>query len=479
VKLLVAVLVALVLAPAAAAGGPTMLVGAAEDAVKQPTLAEAKAKLDLLKLAGFNAVRVTSLWNPALDAPLPLEIAQYQALADAAEMDGIRVFVSVYPFGSSVTPLTPEAQDQFARYAAALAKAVPKLRDFIIGNEPNLNRFWLPQFGPSGEDVAAPAFLGMLARTYDALKAVDPTLRVLGVALSPRGVDKPDTGRDTHSPTAFIRDLGAAYRASGRTIPVMDAFAFHPYPDTNATPPTATHPNSSSIGLADYGKLRSLLGEAFDGTGQPGSTLPILYTEFGVEALIPAAKASLYTGREPTTVQPVDEATQASYYAQAIALAFCQPTVDGIFLFHAIDESDLDRFQSGVFYADGSPKSSLAAVQKAIRGVRGGTIARCDGLTLTPQGTIASPAPTALKAGRASVALTCTIDCNYYVRLERLPNHSTTLAVSGRAVAGTATRVALPTRRVAPGRYRVTARLTAPTNVGPPAVVTGPTLVVR
>ncbi len=50
------------------------------------------------------------------------------------------------------------------------------------------------------------------------------------------------------------------------------------------------------------------LGEAFDGTAQRGSELPIFYGEFGVESDIPAAKASLYTGAEPAATRPVSEA---------------------------------------------------------------------------------------------------------------------------------------------------------------------------
>ena len=42
-----------------------MLVGAAEDEVRQSTLTEAKAKMDLLQLAGFDTVRVTSIWDPS------------------------------------------------------------------------------------------------------------------------------------------------------------------------------------------------------------------------------------------------------------------------------------------------------------------------------------------------------------------------------------------------------------------------------
>src|SRR5918911_1603589 len=93
---------------------------------------------------------------------------------------------------------------------AATARLLPSARHFVVGNEPNLNRYWLPQFGPDGEDVAAVGYESLLAKTYDALKAVSPKLVVLGGAVSPRGGDRPGTGRDTHSPTAFITDMGAA-----------------------------------------------------------------------------------------------------------------------------------------------------------------------------------------------------------------------------------------------------------------------------
>ena len=68
-------------------------------------------------------------------------------------------------------------------------------------------------------------------------------------------------------------------------------------------PPSATH-TGTSIGIADYDRLVSLLGQEFDGTAQRGSTLPILYDEFGVESDIPAAKLGLYTGAEAATVHP-------------------------------------------------------------------------------------------------------------------------------------------------------------------------------
>jgi hypothetical protein len=469
----------LLVTPSAGAGGPSLVVGSAEDAVRQGTLAEAKAKLDLLRLAGLGAVRVTSIWDPAGATPSPDEVQTLRNVASAAELDGMQVFVSVYNAGSRTTPLTDEEQASFASYAAALAEQVPALRNFIVGNEPNLNRFWMPQFNQDGSDAAAPAYLSLLYRTYTALKAVSPDIRVFGGAISPRGIDRPGTGRDTHSPTAFIQDLGAAYRSSGLTGPVMDGLAIHPYPENSSIPPTFAHPNSTPIGIADYGKLVGLLGKAFDGTGQQGSTLPILYAEYGVETQIPAEKAALYTGAEPATIKPVPESTQASYYKQALALAFCQPTVVGILIFHGFDETALDRFQSGLYYADGTPKSSLATVREAARDVRGGVISRCDDLQLTPKAKVAFPRIGAIGTGKAAVVVTCDIDCNVYARLERFATHSTTLAARVKALAGARTLVPFPKRLLAGGTYRFTVRLTAPVNVGPPRTYASKPLTIR
>ena len=457
---LLAALSALLLPGRAAAGGPSLQLGAAEDAVQKLTLVQSKAELDLLKLAGLSSVRVTATWRPGETAPSADDATRLGSVVGAAALDGFGVYVSVSQFGSGTTPLTDRAQSDFAHYAASIAAQFPTLRAIIVGNEPNLNRFWLPQFNPDGSDAAAPAFESLLAKTYDAIKAVRPKLEVIGVALSPRGGDNPNSIRLTHSPTTFIRDLGAAYRASGRTTPIMDAIGFHPYGDNSSQAPTVPHTNSTSIGIADYGKLVSLLGEAFDGTAQPGSTLPIFYDEYGVESVIPTAESRFYTGTEKMTTQPVDETTQASYYRTALALAFCQPNVAGVMVFHAIDESTLDGWQSGLYYADGTPKSSLPGVRDAFAQVRRGVIAHCDGLQLTPKlRYLLWPRAAQLQHGRIIVAFACDIDCRYDARVARQTR-------TGVAVGGVKTTVTFP-KRVAKGTYRVRLMLTAPVNPGP------------
>jgi hypothetical protein len=290
----------------------------------------------------------------------------------------MRIFLVVWNGLAAGTPRNGSERGQFASFAAALATAIPHVQGLVVGNEPNLNTFWMPQFGPGGRDVAAVAYEDLLARTYDKVKAASPEMRVIGVGLSPRGADRPHGIRPTHSPTTFIRDLGRVYRASGRQRPLMDAFAIHPYMLSPAVRPTVAHPKTTQITIADYPKLVTLLDEAFRGSPQRGRTLPILYTEFGVQTVVPENKLSAYQpGTNPQAEQGVSAATQAAYYRTALALAYCQPTVKGLFVFHTFDESGLNGWQSGLYYADGTPKPSVRGFRRAVADLRAGTLTTC------------------------------------------------------------------------------------------------------
>jgi hypothetical protein len=369
---LIAILSALAALGLAASGSASaaMFMGAAEDEGRNADPAVAMAKMELAKAAGFDTIRITAIWSPGESAVPKDQLQALQSIAAAGLFLDIRIVTTVMPYGSRTTPLTAKARTQFARFSADLVRRVPTIREYIVGNEPNLNRYWLPQFGPKGEDVAAPAYVKLLAQTYDAMKAVDKGVFINGGSVSPRGSDIPNTGRDTHSPTMFIADMGTAYRALKRSKPIMDGFAFHPYGENSSTPPTVEHPNSKSIGLADYDKLVDLLAIAFDGTAQRGSTLPILYDEYGVDSQIPASKREFYDGRELS--KPVSEGIQATYYRQALQMAACQPNVRGFLIFHVTDETDYGRWQSGLYFPDGSAKSSRTIVKKTMTEIREG-----------------------------------------------------------------------------------------------------------
>jgi hypothetical protein len=367
--------------PAVAAPAKTrpkpLMVGAAEDAAKEGGALEADAKMSLARLAGFDTIRVTSIWRPGEKAIDGGDLSSLQAVADAAALNGIRLIVSVYPFGSKTVPQYSTTRKQFASYAASIPQLVPSVKYVIVGNEPNLNRFWMPQFTKKGLDAAASSYEGLLAQTYDAIKKTSPATTVIGGSLAPRGSDNPNLFRATHSPTRFILDIGTAYRLSGRKRPVMDWFSIHPYLEHSGLPPTFTHPKGTTISIADYGKLVKLLGRAFDGTAQRGSTLPIIYDEFGVQTKAPDDKRQLYANPTvPSAADTVSEAVQGKYYSQALRLAACQKNVVGLLFFHVSDEADLDRWQSGVYYADDTPKADLPTVRAASVAARAGTLVK-------------------------------------------------------------------------------------------------------
>ena len=285
-----------------------MLVGANEGLMLRTNLVETKANMALAKLAGFRAVNLHAFWWPDVTEPREYDQQTLGNVAGASRLLGIPVFVAVTNTRGRYTPQDDDQREQFAKFAANVADDFPSFTKIIVGNEPNLSNFWQPQFDENGGDLAAVNYEKTLATTYDALKAVSPKITVIGGAVSPRGHDDPNAASKSHSPTIFIRDLGEAYKQSGRAGPIMDWFAFHPYGANSSELPTTRHSTSTSITIADYDKLVKALGQAFDGTNQIGSKIPVIYDEYGIESTIPKSKAKKYTGAEPASTKPVSPA---------------------------------------------------------------------------------------------------------------------------------------------------------------------------
>jgi Bacterial Ig domain len=401
---LVAAVGALALAsvPAALAARP-IAVGAVEDSAiwQNP-----EAEMDLAKLAGFNTVRMTAQWSNGMTILPPGQVSRLQRAAMIASIRGITPIVSIYNVNGATAPNDPSSRAQFVEFAKSTVRELPWVNMFIVGNEPNSNVYWQPQFDAAGKDAAAVSYEQLLAATYYGIKQARPTATVVGGALDSHGNDQPGAHPPSHAPATFIRDLGAAYRATGRAAPIMDVFDEHIYGDTSVMPPSMPH-IGSTLTEGDYARLVAALGKAFDGTAQKGSTLPILYGEYGVESAIPPAKAAAYSGTE--SAPTVDEVTQGSYYVQALRLAQCQPNVIGVMIFHVVDESALGAWQSGPFYADGTPKSSLRAIHDAALVAETGAGAKCPDRTppsvelSTAKGTLAAAASDNVGVGKVSL----------------------------------------------------------------------------
>src|SRR5438034_11778794 len=100
IAVLLAALVGALPSPASAAltKPKALVVGAAEDAAKDDGAIGADAKMSLAALAGFDTIRVTSIWHPGQRAIDDGEQSTLRAVADSAALHGTRLIVSVYPF---------------------------------------------------------------------------------------------------------------------------------------------------------------------------------------------------------------------------------------------------------------------------------------------------------------------------------------------------------------------------------------------
>jgi hypothetical protein len=216
---------------------------------------------------GLRQTIVTVRWLPS--DPLGLgEEALLEATVAAAGAAGLEVAFAVYPYPPREIESRLATPRGFAAWLDALARRFPQVRQYVVGNEPNQPAFFRPQFA-KGKQASARRFGPYLAAGYDALKAVDPAITVVGVGLSPRGNDRPAARSNVStSPVRFLAALGAWYRASKRTRPLMDGFSFHPYPNRATDPLERGYPWPNA-GFVNLDRIKQALWDAFRGTPQP------------------------------------------------------------------------------------------------------------------------------------------------------------------------------------------------------------------
>ena len=389
----------------------------------------------------------------------------------------MRLYVTVMHPGSRTTPLTDEARAEFAAYAAAIVRQVPAIRDVIVGERAEPQPLLAPavrarrvERGARGVPRAARA---NVRRPQGRVARVD----VYGGAVSPRGTDRPQGIRPTHSPTTFIQGLGVAYRASGRTRPVMDAFAIHVYADNSSIPPTSGAPARHDDRRRRLRQARRASGRGIrrDRAARIDAADPLRRvrrrnTDPGEQgrACTPDRadddEARVARGRRPTTT------------AGARARVLPAERRPACCIFLSRDERARAAWQSGVYYVGRhSQERASRASSSALDRATGGSVARCPGLELSVRTTyLRFGTRQAAKRGIFRVSFRCDLDCRYWVRLENAATHSTKLVRRGRAEVGELVQSDLGTRRLAPGAYRYTIRLDHPVNPAPPTLRRGP-----
>jgi hypothetical protein len=427
-------------------------------------------------------------WEPALPGAIPDRVVLDAALPHA-EAAGVKVVFALYAARPTAFTAEGASPAAFAEWAALVARTYPHVRRFVVGNEPNQPRFWRPQFRRDGAQASAAAFGPVLAAAYDALKAVDPELTVAGIGLSPRGNDRPDAPSNVStSPVRFLAALGRWFRRSGRDLPVMDALAFHPYPSSNAHGPRRGYvwPNA---GVADLGRIKLALWDAFHGTAQPTTAngLELILDEVGWQ--VDTSGDAAYGGVENVPV--TDERSQARVYGSLVRLLGCDPSVRSVNLFGFRDEPDRAGWQAGVMRYDGTLRPAAGALQQALEETNGGCGRPLTGWRV-PKGVLgaaadfgAVPRPRVVGGRLPAFIVTAREEARFRVgvfpvgtpraqiaRVLASP-HGRALVARGTARANRLTRVGPRVQAARPGRYVYGVRLAAWTNPARVSVLVG------
>ena len=341
-------LLALLVGSEPARAGSDLLMGVHDDRIKwteQPA-----PILGAMRALGLGGMRVTLEWRRG---KRHLTMPDHNALrrAVAAHDDGMRVVLGVFGRPAEV-PREPAGREDYCRFVRNVLLRYGEVRDVVIWNEANSDTFWQPR------ESAAEDYAALLGRCWDVLHRSVPDVNVL------------TTTAASHDPAAFIRAVGAAYRASGRQRPLFDAAGHNPYPLFAGESPAARH--EVYIGQGDYDRLVAVLDESFAGTAQ--RPVPVWYLENGFQTTTAGKRRrSHYSGSE-SVARTLAPGEQAAQIAAALRLASCQPRVAAYFNFLLVDETLLGGWQSGLLWADWRRKPAFDAYKAAIAEVRGGTV---------------------------------------------------------------------------------------------------------
>jgi hypothetical protein len=362
-------------AGARAAAAPPIVWGVSDDASK---FANDGGAWFFGEMQGANLS--TNRWTLAWDSSAPTTITELPFLeraAPTAQAAGVHVLLALYA-GTPSPTATQHDPTQFCAWAGQVATVAKAwgIHDFIVWNEPNTRLYWSPQKDASGNDVAAPAYEALLAQCYDTIHAADSAANVIGMGLSPRASTKNST-----EPLVFLRDVGKAYRASGRTTPIMDQLSVHPYPNPNspADSPDVGYGVTDRFGIPNLDRVKQAVWDGFNGTGQPTTVsgakpLTLVVDEIGWQT--DTTQYSQYVNKE--NVRAISEQTQADFIKKMAEKYFaCDPSVTSVQLFLLADEQYRDGrdasgnplgggWQSGLLTAGGqgisAPKLAYSQV---------------------------------------------------------------------------------------------------------------------
>jgi hypothetical protein len=240
---------------------------------------------------------------------------------------------------------------------------LPRIALWSIYNEPNHPLFLSPQ--RRGAVLTSPSLYRELYRAgWGALSATGHSgdTILMGEVLPIGSNSRRETA--TTSPLAFMREL-FCLNGTGRNHPGCGRFArlhtsgwaLHPY--YRKTGPFSQPPGPNDVTPVTIGRLRRVLSEAAR-RGRVNGGLPIWDTENGAQTRPPDPKGATLT-------------QQARYINEAEFLAWRSPFISSFSQYLMADDVPVWAFQTGLRYADGRPKPSLAAFQLPVYAEKAGS----------------------------------------------------------------------------------------------------------
>ncbi|HTL69902.1 MAG TPA: family 1 glycosylhydrolase [Candidatus Eisenbacteria bacterium] len=284
----------------------------------------------LMREAGVGWVRMDFIWSDVEPEKGRFDFRKYDRIVDVLSAEGVRVlglldYNAAFAGGEWNSPPDPKL---FANYAREVVRHFKdRVKYWEVWNEPDQAIYWTPQ-----DDMVS--YTALLKRVYPAIKAEDPTARVVLGGLS----------------GGAVFPLRNVYKNGGG--PFFDIVNVHPFADPLRGDAVAT--------------MRGVVRGAQKVMEKNGdSAKPVWITEIGCPGVRPPAKtANWWLGENP------DEAAQAAWVEKVYGKSLAWPGVEKVFW--AFFRDTPDHFKTGTDYfglvrEDFSKKPAFEAYKKAAK----------------------------------------------------------------------------------------------------------------
>jgi hypothetical protein len=327
------------------------------------------AALDEVSSLGVRSLRVILSWSsvapgadraerPAFEPtdPAAYDWGEYEALLAAAKDRGWDVLVTISgPVPKWATAArrdnhTRPSPSAFAAFVTAVGRKFgDQIDTWAIWNEPNQPQFLRPQYARGGRAESPGIYRALFQAATRGLKnAGQGDDKILLAETSPRGTTR------VVPPLQFLRGmlcLNAKYKKR-KSCGALDAdgYAHHAY--TTRQGPYFQPPQKDDVTIGVLSRLTKALDRA-QAAGALTRRLPVYLTEFGIQST-------------PDRQSGVSLAKQVEYRAISERIAWSNPRVVAFsqYLLRDSDPTGKNQyggFESGLRFADGRPKPSLAA----------------------------------------------------------------------------------------------------------------------